>query len=143
MKLILANGTELTPILVTGSPRYVQGANRDSLTFVFSDVRSLDELDTLFTEANCESIKLVTEETVELEDGSTQTNKIEDIHNGYVLRVELRKGKEEVQQATADTEAVYETRATVTMAQRTYAESQIASLTETVDVLVMESLMAE
>ena len=37
MKIILSDGTELTPILVTGGPKYVQGANRDTLDFVFAD----------------------------------------------------------------------------------------------------------
>lgn len=123
MKIILANGTELTPILVTGGPKYVQNATRDTLNFVFAEC-SLDEMDDAFNEMNCETITIVGD------DGS------EAIHSGYVIRAELVKKSEEVEKNT------YEKRVFVSMSQRTYAESQLASLTETVDVLVMESLLA-
>ena len=48
----------------------------------------------------------------------------------------------EVEPATADEPGTYESRVTVAMSRRTYQEIQLASLTETVDLLVMESLMA-
>lgn len=129
MKIILANGTELQPRIVTGGPEYTHGSTRDVLTFVFTDM-SLDELDSLFTEVNCESIRIIGDDESEA------------IHNGYVVRSGLEKKSEEVEQATTDTEPVYEQREYVKMAQRTYTETQLASLTETVDVLVMESLLA-
>ena len=129
MKIILTNGLELNPIMVTGAKKFVQNANRDTLTFVFGDT-SLDEIDSVFTAENCERIIIVGD------------NNSEAIHNGYVVRAELKKEKVESKPATANESAEYATRVTVSMAERTYAETQIANLTETVDILVLESLMA-
>lgn len=130
MKIILTNGTELTPIMVTGAKKNIQGAYRDTLTFVFHASEGMTELDAHFSPENCESITLI-------EDSGD-----EHIHSGYTIRAELSKKAVEITPATEETEAVYEDRITVSMSQRTYAETQIANLTETVDVLVMESLMA-
>ena len=130
MTIKLVNGVELTPILVTGASSYVQGAKRDTLTFIFSATEDMAVLDEAFAATNCESITIVGN------DGS------ESIHKAYTIRHELKKATVEVTPATAESEAVTEERITVSMAQRTYAESQLASLTDTVDVLVMESLMA-
>lgn len=127
MKIIL-NNIELNPINVIGGRKNVQGANRDTLTFVFSADKDMAELDGIFTAKNCESI------TVEDETGSY-------IHKGYTVRGELSKTTVCVSNETEDAPAVYEERIHVVMGQRTYAESQLASLTDTVDVLVMESLM--
>ena len=129
MKITLTNGTELTALMVTGGGRYVQGANRDTLTFIFPAEQSMDELDALFTEQNCE--------TIILGDGETEGG----IHHGYTIRAELKREPVVVTPATESTEAVMENRTFVSMSQRTYMESQMASLTETVDVLVLESLM--
>ena len=129
MKIILANGGELAPIMVTGGKRTVQGADRDTLAFVFSGSEDMTALDAAFDTAACESITIV--------EGEEQY-----VHKGYTVRAELSKKSVEVTPATERTEAVYENRITVAMAQRTYTESQLASLTDTVDVLVMESLMA-
>lgn len=130
MKIKLTNGTELNPILVTGAQTNVQGAKRDTLTFVFPATESLEALDKAFSASACESITIIGD------DGS------EAIHKAYTIRARLEKAMVEVKPATAETEAVTEERITVAMAQRTYAETQLASLTDTVDVLVMESLMA-
>ena len=129
MKIILANNTELNPILATGESRHVQGADRDTISFVFPESESLDELDALFTAANCENITVFDTEGVAY------------IHKAYTIRAELARKPVEVVPATETSEAVYENRVIVSMAQRTYAESQLASLTDTVDILVMESLM--
>ena len=123
MKIKLSNGAELTPIVVTGAQIYVQGAKRDTLSF-------MEALDAAFSATACESITIVGD------DGS------EAIHKAYTIRAKMEKALVEVSPATAETEAVTEERITVAMAQRTYAESQLASLTDTVDVLVMESLMS-
>ena len=130
MKIKLANGAELNPIVVTGAQTYVQGAKRDTLSFVFPASESLEALDRAFSASACESIAIIGD------DGS------EAIHKAYTIRARLEKAMVEVKPATAETEAVTEERITVAMAQRTYAESQLASLTDTVDVLVLESLMA-
>ena len=124
MKIILANGTELHPIMVTGGGRFVNGSKRDTLNFIFPQDASLDELDALFTDVNCESIKLYEGKTNE--DGST--TETEYIHTGYTIRAELSRTPMVVQEATEETEAVIENRVTVSMALRTYAEAQIAKL---------------
>ena len=129
MKIILNNKKELSPILVTGGTRMVQGASRDTLNFIFPATEDMAELDSAFSAENCEKITIIGD------DGS------ENIHTGYTIRAELNKAPVEVSAATDEAEAVYEDRITVSMSQRTYAESQLASLTDTVDVLVMESLM--
>ena len=129
MNIILANGKELSPIIVTGGLRHIQGASRDTLSFIFPADVSIDSIDAAFTTAACEKITIIGD------DGS------ENIHTGYTIRAELSKASVEVTPATESEAAVFEDRITVSMSQRTYAESQLASLTDTVDVLVMESLM--
>lgn len=129
MKVILNNGLEVTPIIVTGEKRNVQNARRDVLTFVFGET-SLDEIDGIFTTENCEKMVIVGDDNSEA------------IYKGYVVRAELTKEMVEVKSGTAEESAEYETRVTVSMAERTYSETQMANLTETVDVLVLESLMA-
>lgn len=130
MKIILANGTELSPIMVTGGQKYVQGQSRDTLNFIFPADAGMETLDAAFTAENCASITIV-------EDSGA-----ENIHKAYIIRAGLSKASVEVTPATESEAAVFEDRITVSMSQRTYAESQLASLTDTVDVLVMESLMA-
>lgn len=129
MKIILNNGKELSPIMVTGGMRHIQVASRDTLSFIFPATEDMVELDSAFSADNCEKITIIGD------DG------IENIHTGYTIRAELSKAPVEVSPATDETEAVFEDRITVSMSQRTYAESQIASLTETVDILVMDALM--
>lgn len=129
MKIILANGAELNPILAQGGKKVVQGASRDTLFFVFPADTSLDDLDSIFTPANCETIKIV--------EGDNEY-----VYSGYTVRDVLKRDPVEVTPATETEAAVYENRVTISMAQRTYMESQMASLTDTVDLLVMESLMA-
>lgn len=128
MIIKLTNGTELNPILATGGQRYVQSENRDTLSFVFPADASMDELDALFTAENCEAITIV--------DGENEY-----IHHGYTIRTELKREPVVVTPATEASEAVVENRVTVSMSQRTYAESQLASLTDTVDTLVMDALL--
>ena len=129
MKIILNNGKELSPILVTGGPRHIQGASRDTLSFIFPADVSMESIYVAFSAEACEKITIIGD------DGS------ENIHTGYTIRAELSKASVEVTPATESEAAVFEDRITVSMSQRTYAESQLASLTDTVDVLVMESLM--
>ena len=124
MKIIFTNGTELNPIMVTGAPNYFQGVSRDSLTFVFSGDSDMEALDKAFTEAACEHITIV---------GGDGT---EAIHSGYTVRVELVKKQVETQKATFDTEAVFENRVFVTMAQRTYAETQLAAMQAAMNALL-------
>lgn len=116
MKVILTNGEEVSPIVVTGGGRYTQGATRDALTFVFPASEEITALDALFTAENCEHI------TIETNEGEVF------VHNGYVIRAELSKKPVLVKEATEETEAVYESRILVTMAQRTEQESKTAEM---------------
>ena len=127
MKITLNNGAILKPILATGGSAYVQGANRDVLTFVFHETESMAELDAAFSVENCVSIIV--------EDGEEAY-----IHNGYTIRVGLEKKPVEIIPATDTEPAVVESRIFVKMAQRTYIEAQMADMQETVDYLVLDSL---
>ena len=137
MNIKLSNGTVLSPILATGETRYVQGANRDTLNFIFPATEGMEALDAAFSAENCESITVL--EAVEVPDGTTTEQSY--LHKGYTIRAGLKKEAVEVTPATEEAEAVYEDRITVSMSQRTYTESQLASLTDTVEVLVMDALM--
>lgn len=117
MKIILANGTELNPIVVTGGSSQVQGARRDTLHFVFPATEDMAVLDSAFSATACESINIIGD------DGS------EAIHKAYTIRAKLEKASVEVTPATAEYESEYEERITVSMAQRTYSETQLAALT--------------
>ena len=116
MKIILNNGKELSPILVTGGTRMVHGASRDTLNFIFPATEDMAELDSAFSAENCEKITIIGD------DGS------ENIHTGYTIRAELSKESVEVTPATESEAAVFEDRITVSMSQRTYVESQIANM---------------
>lgn len=116
MKIILANGKELNPVLVTGAKTYVQGANRDTLSFIFHVTESMEELDEAFSASACESITIVGDKGAE------------SIHKAYTIRAKMEKAFVEVVPATAESAAVMEERITVSMAQRTYAETQLAAL---------------
>lgn len=123
MQIKLNNGEILTPILITGSKPFVQGATRDTLQFVFPASANMEELNAAFSAENCETI------TVN-EAGA------EHIYKGYTVRHELKRANVEVQPATAETAAVYEERVFVAMSQRTYMESQLALLQAQVSQLV-------
>lgn len=125
MKIVLNNGIELSPIIVTGAKRNVQGAVRDALSFVFHASEGMEALDALFTPENCESITII------------ENNGDEYIHNGYTIRSALNKESVEVEKETAETPSVFEDRITVVMAQRTYMESQLAATQAAVEMLCM------
>ena len=124
MKVILNNGTELDAIVVIGGKRQIQGASRDTLSFVFPAEIGMDALDAEFTASACESITIV--ETVVNEDNSVTENAYN--HKGYTIRAELKKETLEVSPATPDAAAVTEERITVAMSQRTYQETQIKNM---------------
>ena len=127
MIIKLSNGVELNPITAVGGKNFVQGEDRDTLSFIFPEGTSLDEIDSIFTASNCESITIV--------DGEKEY-----IHKGYTVRAELKRSPEVVTPAT-DTEAeVIENRVTVSMSQRTYAENQLAAMQMAVEMLCMEDM---
>lgn len=127
MKVILANGTELSPIALTGAKRNVQGANRDVLSFVFPADTSMDELDSIFTEKNCETITVV-----HTNDGDEK----QFIHKAYTVRAELKREPLVVAPATESSAEVYENRVIVSMGQRTYAETQMAEMQSAMNALL-------
>lgn len=117
MIIKLANGIELNALGVKGEKQNIQGFRRDVLSFMLPASVSLDEMDSIFTEENCKSITLITDET-------------EHIHNNYTIRVELKREPVLVTPATETSSEVYETRVTVSMAQMTYAELQLANISK-------------
>ena len=117
MIIKLANGVELNALGVKGEKQNIQGFRRDVLSFMLPASVSLDEIDSIFTEENCKSITLITDET-------------EHIHNNYTIRVELKREPVLVTPATETSSEVYETRVTVSMAQMTYAELQLANISK-------------
>ena len=125
MKIVLNNKVELNPILTMGGKKFVQGANRDTLSFVFPAETSMDEIDNIFNEENCETITIV--------DGDNQY-----IHSGYAIRSELKREPIEVTPATESEPAVYENRVIVSMSQRTYAETQMIAMRAAIELLYME-----
>ena len=128
MNVTLADGTELTALMVTGENNYVQGAGRDTLTFVFDTNMSLDGLDSIFTEGACE--------TITLKDGANEY-----IYSGYTIRAGIEKTMEKTDEVDEDGGHVYIDRIKVRMSQRTYMETQLKNLIETVDTLVLEDLL--
>lgn len=117
MIIKLANGIELDALGVMGEKQNIQGFRRDVLSFMLPASVSLDEMDSIFTEENCKSITLINGET-------------EHIHNNYTIRVELKREPVLVTPATETSSEVYETRVTVSMAQMTYAELQLANISK-------------
>lgn len=116
MTIQLANGTTLTPIVVMGGKRTVQGAVRDALAFVFPASEGVDTLDALFSVENCTSISITADDSEAY------------IHKGYTIRAELSKAAVETQSETADAAAIYEDRITVVMAQKTYTETLLEGM---------------
>ncbi|HIY16029.1 MAG TPA: collagen-like protein [Candidatus Intestinimonas stercorigallinarum] len=108
MRIYLQDGTELEPLDISGEPATVQGEARDSLVIAFPASAGLEAINTAFSAANCESIRIV-------EDGGT-----EHIHTGYVLRVSLVLAPGEDESGDG--------RIAVTMAKRNYAEEQLLAI---------------
>lgn len=143
MYLILKDGTQLNHIGATAGSKYIQGANRDAITFEFDSSHSVDTLRAVFTEENCETIIIVTE-AVELQEDGTEVVVLKNNYwDGYVIRHEVADRVKTIKEATGTTPAITENRVFVTMGQRTYTETKLANLTDTVDLLVLESLLAE
>lgn len=120
MKIIFKNGAELFPILISGGPRFIQGSNRDSLEFIFSEM-SLDLLKAHFTVENCEEIKIIDNEGGEF------------IHSGYIILSELSEKINEIQNEVFGEAPIYEKRVHVIMGQRTYQEKEILFLKQEIE----------
>lgn len=109
--LKFASGNEVEFLTASGIHKVVQGQNRDVLTFTFAtETHTLAEIDEMFSASACE--KLIIDDMY--------------VHNGYVIRDELKKVNVEVQASDVSSAGVYEDRIMVSMAQRTYAEEKLA-----------------
>ena len=115
MHITLVNETELSPISIYGGGRSVQGAERDTLYFVFPVEEGLETLDSIFTEENCETITII------------EGNGNSFIHKGYTVRAELSK-KSITVGMTEENEPIFEDRLIVAMAQRTPYENQLKAM---------------
>jgi hypothetical protein len=124
MKIKLANGMELFPIIVTGEKRYVQRDRRDTLTFVFPVSEGITALDEVFTAENCESITIFEGEDVSY------------IHKGYTIRAELALMPVEIEPPAEETEAVYEDRIFVSMSERTDLENQVSDVSTALNAML-------
>ena len=162
-KLIFSSGAEVNISECYGRSEYAQGAQRDVLDFRFDpSTITMNEVDSLFNAAECATLTIVETKTKPVtvlveqvdsegspvldEDGNVLKEAVQQdeeyteefVYQNYGLRVGLSKqfftlstenGKEDVEQIS------------VKMGQFTYTEMQVVSLTDTVDILVMESLM--
>ena len=118
MKIKFLDGLELDAIQVNGSRRYFQGAQRDSLEFVFEKgVYSFDDLDEYF------SNKSKTSKITLIDDAQNQY-----IYDDYVIRVSMSLTPVVVEPATSTTPEVTEERYSIVMAQQTYTEKLIEQL---------------
>lgn len=122
MQITLHNGIVLNPITAIGTSKFVQGAIRDTISFVFPEETDLNEMDATFTPENCETITVNGDEDY--------------LYSGYTIRAEVKRAPIEVFPATETEEAVYENRVIVSMSQRTYLESQVAKSAESIDTLL-------
>lgn len=153
--LIFNNGGAIDFVECYSGGEYVQGAQRDVLDFRFDpSVISLDAADKMFSAEECgkltiletkvEQVSVVDEEgnPVVDENGDPVMQDVERteefLYEDYSLRVALSKQRFHLatENGTEDVEQI-----SVKMGQLTYVEKQVASLTDTVDVLVLESLM--
>lgn len=162
-KLIFSNGAEVAISECYGKSEYAQGAQRDVLDFRFDpNAITMNEVDSLFNTAECSTLTIVETHTktvpyaVEKVDGdgnpvlseggsvTFETHYKEEeyteefVYHNYGLRIGLSKQlfTLSTENGTEDVEQI-----SVKMGQFTYTEMQVVSLTDTVDILVMESLM--
>lgn len=126
----LADGSELEPLSILGKKMNIQGQTRDVLQFVFSGDTDMSFLDETFSDANCAEITILDDENI-----------VQGVFKQYGIRDELKKENVVVQEETPETAAVYEERIFISMAQKTYTEITLSNLVETVDLLVLDSLM--
>ena len=132
MQIKFNDGTALDALAVKGKPTYFQGAQRDSLEIqIAKDKTTFDALDKLTVDPT-KTGKLT------IIDGDKQYE-----HDNYSIRTELALKPVEVTSATTDSPAVTENRLCVTLAQKTYAELQIAELQSSVDALALSALGAK
>lgn len=133
MKIRFKNGKEIDYINAIETEEYFNGSNRRTLTFE-CDVNSVsvDELNnTLSSEENVSEITLTSEQiAMLLPEGEElmQSQPLQNIYNGYVLKLKCGIESKLVSTETTETQAVYEDRIIFKLGKRTYIEEQLHKL---------------
>lgn len=121
MQIKFADDTTLECIQVNGRKQYYQGAERDTLEFVFAKSAGFDALDAAFAdEAKTASITIINDVDAE--------NPEIGVYDGYTLRMSMRMEPVVITPGTMEAPAVTEERIMVVMAQLTYIERQLKAL---------------
>ncbi|MHC1723033.1 MAG: hypothetical protein AB9836_07525 [Aminipila sp.] len=124
----LNDNTELNVIQINGQSTYFQGANRDSLEFVFKKGDyPFDQLDSLFAStAKTSKITVTDTETTIGADGKPVTT--QHVYDNYSLRISMEMKPVVITPATSTEAEVTEERVMVTMGQLTLIEKKLSDL---------------
>ncbi|QHI73772.1 hypothetical protein [Aminipila terrae] len=130
MKIKLNDNTELNIICINGKSTYFQGANRDSLEFVFKKGDyPFDQLDKLFADVSkTKKISVLDTVTTTDTDGKTVETPTEHVYDNYSLRVSMKMEPVIITPATSTEPEVTEERVMVTMGQLTLIEKKLSEL---------------
>ena len=121
MQIKFADETAMGCIQVNGRKQYYQGAERDTLEFVFAKSAGFDALDAAFAdEAKTASITIINDVDAE--------NPEIGVYDGYTLRMSMRMEPVVIAPGTMEAPAVTEARIMVVMAQLTYIERKLKAL---------------
>lgn len=121
MQIKFADDTTLDCIQINGKKQYYQGAERDTLEFVFEKSAGFDTLDAAFADdAKTSSVTIINDADAE----STAIG----VYDGYTLRMSMRMEPVVITPGTMEAPAVTEERIMVVMAQLTYIERQLKAL---------------
>lgn len=121
MQIKFTDDSTLDCIQVNGRKQYYQGAERDTLEFVFAKSAGFDALDAAFAdEAKTASITIINDVDAE--------NPEIGVYDGYTLRMSMRMEPVVITPGTMEAPAVTEERIMVVMAQLTYIERQLKAL---------------
>lgn len=121
MQIKFASGEVLDCIQINGRKQYYQGAERDTLEFVFPKAAGFDALDAAFAdEAKTASITITND--------TDPDNPEMTVYDGYTLRMSMSLAPVVITPGTIDAPAVTDERIMVVMAQLTYIERQLKAL---------------
>nr|WP_315020934.1 hypothetical protein [uncultured Aminipila sp.] len=124
----LSDNTELKAICINGKSVYYQGANRDSLEFIFKKGDyPFDQLDSLFANsAKTNKITVIDTEAATETDGTPVTT--QHVYDNYSLRISMEMKPVVIIPATSTEAEVAEERVMVTMGQLTLIEKKLSDL---------------
>lgn len=130
MKIKLNDNTELNAICINGRGMYFQGANRDSLEFVFKKGDyPFDQLDAMFADvAKVKKISVLDTTTTTDAEGHQVETPTEHVYDNYSLRISMEMKPVVITPATSTEPEVTEERVLVTMAQLTLIERKLSEL---------------